>query len=36
MALLFSKDEWPTRKREMSLKLEAQKVNEFTGHIDAW
>jgi hypothetical protein len=36
MGILFSKEDRPRRPREMSLKLEAQKVKEFTGHFDSW
>jgi hypothetical protein len=35
MGLTFSKEERSTRSQG-SLKLEAQKVKEFTGHFDAW
>jgi hypothetical protein len=36
MGLLLSKDAQPKRVRDMSLKLEAQRVKEFTGHFDGW
>ena len=36
MGILFFKEDRPRRPREMSLKLEAQKVKEFTGHFDSW
>jgi hypothetical protein len=35
MGLLFSQEQRPARSQG-SLKLEAQKVKEFTGHFDSW
>jgi hypothetical protein len=36
MGILLSRNEYPQHVKGMNLKLEAQKIKEFSGHFDGW